>query len=76
MNGLRDVLRSAGVALAAEVSRANPATRVLMMSGYGESVLTQQGIVLAGVNHIEKPFSPAALLDRLRSLPPPHYTEN
>jgi CheY-like chemotaxis protein len=52
---------------AAERIRAlRPGVTVLFMSGYARGVLDPQGVVEAGVNLIQKPFSEAELLATLR----------
>jgi PAS domain S-box-containing protein len=52
---------------AAERIRAlRPGVRVLFMSGYTQGLLDSQGVVAAGVNLIEKPFTEAQLLAALR----------
>jgi CheY-like chemotaxis protein len=54
---------------AAERIRAlRPGVTVLFMSGYSQGVLDSQGVVEAGVNLIEKPFSEAELLAALRRI--------
>lgn len=52
---------------AAERIRAlRPGVKVLFMSGYARGVLDPQGVVEAGANLIQKPFSEAELLATLR----------
>ena len=54
---------------AAERIRAfQPGVKVLFMSGYTRGVLDSQGVVEAGVNLIQKPFSEAELLAALRHI--------
>ena len=45
-----------------------PGVTVLFMSGYAQGVLDSQGVVEAGVNLIQKPFSEAELLAALRHI--------
>jgi PAS domain S-box-containing protein len=45
-----------------------PAVKVLFMSGYTHGVLDTQGVLEAGVNLIEKPFTEASLLAKLREI--------
>jgi PAS domain S-box-containing protein len=45
-----------------------PAVKVLFMSGYAQGVLDNQGVLEAGVNLIEKPFTEASLLVKLREV--------
>lgn len=54
---------------AAERIRAlRPGVKVLFMSGYAQGVLSSQGVVEAGVDLIQKPFSEAELLATLRHI--------
>jgi PAS domain S-box-containing protein len=46
----------------------HPAVTVLFMSGYTQGVLDTQGVLEAGVNLIEKPFTEASLLAKLREM--------
>jgi CheY-like chemotaxis protein len=55
-----------GKEVAEHVRAARPGTRVLYMSGYAQPVLASRGTLDEGVSLIEKPFSRAALLDRVR----------
>jgi PAS domain S-box-containing protein len=48
------------------ISALCPDTRVLFMSGYSHGVLGTQGVLEDGVNLIEKPFTEASLLAKLR----------
>jgi two-component system, cell cycle sensor histidine kinase and response regulator CckA len=48
------------------ISALCPAARVLFMSGYSHGVLDTQGVLEDGVNLIEKPFTEASLLAKLR----------
>ncbi len=45
-----------------------PSAKVLFMSGYTEGVLATEGILETGVNLIEKPFTEASLLAKLRDI--------
>jgi PAS domain S-box-containing protein len=54
---------------AAERIRAlRPGIKVLFMSGYTQGLLDTQGVVEAGINLLEKPFTEASLLIRLGQL--------
>jgi two-component system cell cycle sensor histidine kinase/response regulator CckA len=48
-----------------------PAIEVLFMSGYTQGVLDSQGVLEAGINLIEKPFTEASLLGKLREIMTP-----
>ena len=54
---------------AAEQIRAlYPAIKVLFMSGYTQGILDTQGVLEAGVNLIEKPFTESSLLAKLNEI--------
>ena len=55
-----------GKALADEVSRRWPKTKVLFMSGYSEDVITHHGRLDAGVRLLSKPFRMADLATTIR----------
>jgi two-component system cell cycle sensor histidine kinase/response regulator CckA len=39
---------------------------VLFMSGYNEDTIVRQGVLRQGVAYLQKPFTPAGLLHRVR----------
>ncbi len=55
-----------GKELAARLAKLQPEIRVLYMSGYPESVIAHKGILDAGIDYIQKPFTPDALAARVR----------
>ncbi len=57
-----------GREVAANIRGSRPGVRVLYMSGYAHPVLTSQGTLEAGVTLIEKPFTEADLLDKVRQV--------
>jgi two-component system, cell cycle sensor histidine kinase and response regulator CckA len=57
-----------GAELAAQVRAARPALEVLYMSGYTDDVISTHGVLDAGVNFIQKPFSPHSLVTRVREV--------
>jgi len=57
-----------GKEVADRIRAIQPAVKVLFMSGYTLGVLDTQGVLEAGVNLIEKPFSEACLLAKLREV--------
>ena len=74
---LTDVVmpRMLGKEAAEQIRALRPGVRVLFMSGYAQGVLDSQGVVEAGINLIQKPFSKAQLLatlGQLTSLAPRH----
>jgi PAS domain S-box-containing protein len=52
--------------LAARVSEIQPGIRVLYMSGYAKGLLSAQGFGEPAINFIEKPFTEASLLTKIR----------
>lgn len=57
-----------GRELAAKISTRRPNIRVLYMSGYTENVVTSGGLLEDGLAFLQKPFSPAALLHKIREV--------
>ena len=64
---LTDVVmpRMLGKEAAERIRALRPGVKVLFMSGYAQGVLDSQGILDAGVNLVQKPFSEAQLLAAL-----------
>ena len=54
--------------LAERFRRQHPAGRVLYMSGYTDDTVVQRGILEQSVEFIQKPFTPATLLRRVREV--------
>jgi PAS domain S-box-containing protein len=67
---LTDVImpRMLGKELAGKAAELRPSIRVLYMSGYAQPVLASQGTLDPGVTLVEKPFSEATLLARIREV--------
>jgi DNA-binding response OmpR family regulator len=57
-----------GRTLADELSRRLPRVRVLFVSGYTQDVISHHGVLDSGIEFLQKPFSAAALLARVRGL--------
>jgi two-component system cell cycle sensor histidine kinase/response regulator CckA len=55
-----------GPQLARELKRANPRLPVLYMSGYTDDALGQHGVLEEGIALLEKPFTRAALMRKVR----------
>jgi len=67
---LTDVVmpRMNGRDLADQVVRTRSGIKVLFMSGYTRNVIIHHGIVDEGVNYLEKPFTPTALIAKIHSV--------
>jgi PAS domain S-box-containing protein len=65
---LTDVIMSgpSGPRLAETLSGLRPDLAVLFMSGYNEDTIVRQGVLRPGVAYLQKPFTPAGLLRRVR----------
>ena len=57
-----------GLELAREVTARRPETRVLYVSGYSEDDMSEQGILAADLEFLEKPFTPQALTRKVRAV--------
>ena len=57
-----------GPALAREVIALRPGVKVLFVSGYSESDITEQGVVETALEVLQKPFTKMALIRRVREM--------
>jgi len=57
-----------GRELASRISARRPDIRVLYMSGYTDNVITSGGMLERGLAFLQKPFSPAALVRKVREV--------
>ena len=57
-----------GAELATRLAARKPGLRVLYVSGYTENAISQQGVLDAGVEFLQKPFTPRMLAQRLRQI--------
>jgi signal transduction histidine kinase/CheY-like chemotaxis protein len=54
--------------LAEALSRVRPALRVLYVSGYSHETIAHRGVLDEGIEFLQKPFTPASLLARVRQV--------
>jgi CheY-like chemotaxis protein len=59
---------TSGRELARRISARRPRTRILFMSGYTDNVLAEGGVLEAGLSFLQKPFTPGALLQKVREV--------
>jgi two-component system, cell cycle sensor histidine kinase and response regulator CckA len=57
-----------GREVARQVAQLRPASRILYMSGYTNNVIVHQGILDAGVEYLQKPFTPESLARKIREI--------
>ena len=57
-----------GPALSIELQAMHPEMRVLYMSGYTDDAIVRHGIIESTTAFIQKPFSPDALLTKVRAV--------
>ena len=60
--------KMSGRDLAKALSPARPETRVLYASGYTDRAIVRDGVLGAGIDFIQKPFSPEALGRKVREV--------
>ncbi len=57
-----------GKTLAEMILVSHPETKVLYTSGYTQNAIAQYGVLEPGVEFIEKPFTPEALVQKVREV--------
>jgi two-component system cell cycle sensor histidine kinase/response regulator CckA len=59
---------TSGRELASRITPHRPDIRVLFMSGYTENVITRGGMLEKGLAFLQKPFTPAVLVEKVREV--------
>ncbi len=57
-----------GPELASHLSKQRPELKVLYVSGYSENDISEQGVLYEGLEVLQKPFSRAALAEKIRKI--------
>jgi len=57
-----------GAELAQRLNLLRPGLKVLYASGYTEDAIVHHGVIKAGVNFLQKPYTPTVLAHRIRLL--------
>jgi two-component system cell cycle sensor histidine kinase/response regulator CckA len=59
---------ASGKVLAEQLDQTRPDMKVLFMSGYTDDAIVHHGVLQAGIDFLEKPFSPMALAQKIRQV--------
>lgn len=51
-----------------KIKEFHPEIKVIYMSGYTENMIVKQGIIMEGINFIQKPFSMKKLAQKVRTV--------
>jgi FixJ family two-component response regulator len=60
--------QTSGREIAEQIKVLRPQTRVLWMSGYTDETISHHGMLDPGIQFLQKPFSPAALAEKVREV--------
>jgi hypothetical protein len=51
-----------------EIRTINPTIKAIFVSGYAEDIVSKEGLLEQGINFVQKPVSPLALLNKVREV--------
>jgi len=57
-----------GQEVARQVALLRPESRIVFMSGYTDDVIAHRGVLDAGVEYLQKPFTPESLARKIREI--------
>lgn len=57
-----------GKELREQIEKIKPGIKTLFMSGYASEIISKKGILVEGINYIEKPFSHEELAEKVRTI--------
>jgi CheY-like chemotaxis protein len=57
-----------GRAVAAKMAELHPNIRLLFISGYTDDAVVRHGVLEAGVNFLQKPYTPSVLSQKVREI--------
>ncbi len=51
-----------------EIRAINPSIKAIFVSGYTEDIISREGLLEQGINFVQKPVTPSALLNKVREI--------
>jgi DNA-binding NtrC family response regulator len=69
------MLQLSGPALAEQLTTRHPHLKVLYVSGYADNAIIPHGVLEPGIHFLQKPLTPDALAQEVRSLTPQKLAE-